>query len=209
MSFPLMKKIVLTGIVISVLLLTSGCTSSLMTQSVTGSTVVPAAKAEYAQIVFMRPSSFGGAIQSSVFDLKQENNQLADDVFVGIVSANTKVLYESPPGNHLFMVVGENADFLQANLAPGKTYYALVAPRMGWWKARFSLHPIHREELNSDDFQDWFESTDWYENTEAAYQWAEENRKSVEDKKAAYLEKWKNKSKAEKDKLTLEEGDSQ
>ncbi|MGR9045419.1 MAG: hypothetical protein ACU83N_08990 [Gammaproteobacteria bacterium] len=204
-----MKKIVLPGILISVLLLSSGCTSSLMTKSASNSSAIPAAKAEYAQIVFMRPSSFGGAIQSSVFDVSQDGAHPAEDVLVGIVSANMKVLYETEPGDHLFMVVGENVDFMQAHLAPGRTYYAVVAPRMGWWKARFSLHPVRRSELVSDDFKDWFESTDWYENTSDSHRWAQENRKSIEDKKAAYLEKWENKSKAEKDKLTLEEWDGQ
>ena len=35
----------------------------------------------------------------------------------------------------MFSVVGEAADFLEADLAAGKTYYIQVAPRMGAWKA--------------------------------------------------------------------------
>jgi hypothetical protein len=157
----------------------------------------------------MRPSSFGGAVQSSVFDLKQRENHLADDVFVGIVSADTKVQYEAAPGFHLFMVIGENADFMQANLTAGKTYYALVTPRIGWWKARFSLKPLHATDLNSEDFKDWFESTDWYENTDASRQWAKDNWESIQDKKSEYLEKWRNKSEADKVELTLERADGQ
>ncbi|MGR9115950.1 MAG: hypothetical protein ACU85E_09305 [Gammaproteobacteria bacterium] len=202
-----MKRFILIGIVIPVLLLAGGCTSSLMKKSVSDNEVIPAGNPEHAQIIFMRPSSFGGAIQSSVFDLKQEGSQLSDDVFVGIVSANTKVLYDAEPGYHLFMVVGENADFMPAHLQAGKTYYALVTPRMGWWKARFSLKPIHQETLVSDDFHDWFESTDWYENTGESQQWAKKNWQSIQDKKQGYLEKWEQKPKSEKDKLTLKEDD--
>ncbi|MDD1622294.1 MAG: hypothetical protein LUQ11_12520 [Methylococcaceae bacterium] len=204
-----MKRFMLTSVFIPCLLLLSGCTSSLMQKSALNNLTIPTAKSESAQIVFMRPSSFGGAIQSSVFDLKQNENKLADDIFIGIVSANTKVLYQAEPGFHLFMVIGENADFMQAHLQAGKTYYALVTPRMGWWKARFSLKPLHRSDLLSGDFKDWFESTDWYENTNASRQWSVDNWESVQDKKQEYLGKWGNKSESEKDELTLKESDGQ
>jgi hypothetical protein len=63
----------------------------------------------------MRPSSLGGAVQSSVFELRPDG-----DKFVGIVSSKTKIAYSTGPGQHLFMVIAENADFMRANLAPGK-----------------------------------------------------------------------------------------
>lgn len=204
-----MKRVIFFWIVIPSLLLLSGCTSSLMQKSSIDSTVIPAAKADQAQIVFMRPSAFGGAIQSSIFDLKHDKNQLTDDKFVGIASATTKVGYETAPGFHMFMVIGESADFMQANLVAGKTYYALVTPRMGWWKARFSLKPLHLNDLKSEGFKDWFKSTDWYENTTASRQWAVDNQESIQDKKIEYLDKWKSKSESEKDDLTLKESDSQ
>lgn len=204
-----MKRFILAGFVIPILSLTVGCTSSLMKKSESDNTAITVGRPGYAQIVFMRPSSFGGAIQSSVFDLKQDRNQLSDDNFVGIVSATTKIQYEAEPGYHLFMVIGENADFMPAYLNAGKTYYALVTPRIGWWKARFSLKPIHHDQLSSDDFHDWFESTDWYENTSLSHQWASENRESIQDKKRDYLEKWEQKTPLEKDELTLHESDGQ
>ena len=203
-----MRRLVFIGFVLNCLFTLNGCTSSLMQRSSLDNTAIPAVKADQAQIVFMRPSSFGGAIQSSVFDLKQDNSPLTKNEFVGIVSATTKVRYETEPGFHLFMVVGENADFMQANLSAGKTYYALVTPRIGWWKARFSIKPLHLKDLQSDDFEDWFESTDWYENTSASRQWAVDNRSSIQSKKTEYLEKWNQKSDSEKQQLTLQESDS-
>lgn len=77
-------------------------------------------------IVFMRPSSIGYAIQSSVFEVKGDDVHLA-----GIVAAKKKVAYQVEPGKHLFMVVGESADFMSAELEKDKTYYALVTPRVG------------------------------------------------------------------------------
>ncbi len=201
------KRMSLVFLLIGSFLL-NGCTSSLMQKAALDNESIQAAKPDQAQIVFMRPSSFGGAIQSSVFDLKHEQNQLTEDHFVGIVSATTKVLYETEPGFHLFMVISENADFMQANLSAGKTYYALVTPRIGWWKARFSLKPLHKNDLASDDFQDWFDSTEWYQNTDASHQWAIDNWSSIQGKKTEYLPEWNQKSAAEKDELTLKTSDS-
>jgi hypothetical protein len=179
----------------------AGCASSAMRPLEPGR--IPSAPAPGGSvIVFMRPSFVGGAIQSSVFDIRPDG-----DKFVGIVSSKTKVAYPTEPGQHLFMVIGENADFMRANLAPGKMYYALVTPRMGWWKARFSLRPVHRDEIGSEDFNGWDEATQFVENTEASRQWAQENWASIQDKKADYMRKWDQKSEADKSELTLQAHD--
>src|SRR3954466_9873239 len=83
-----------------------------------------------ATIVFMRSSFMGSAISASVFDVSQGSSK-----FIGIVQNGTKVAYSVPPGEHVFMVASESADFMKATLLPGKTYYALVTPRVGAWKA--------------------------------------------------------------------------
>ncbi len=98
----------------------------------------------------MRPSAFGGAVQSSVFDVAT-----AENVLVGIISSMAKVAYKTAPGELIFMVVGESADFMGAEVEAGKKYYALVTPRVGVWKARFSLKPMHKDELQSEEFMDW------------------------------------------------------
>jgi hypothetical protein len=165
---------------------------------------VPEAQAPYvlaaseSQIVFMRPSFLGGAVQSSVFDVTGNKDEL-----IGIVSAGTKVRYVTQPGEHLFMVIGESADFMRAYVDPGKTYYALVTPRMGFWKARFSLKPVRRDELDGETFKGWDKSTSFVENTEQSRQWARENRHSISTKKAEYLQKWAAKSPADKAEVTL------
>ncbi len=56
------------------------------------------------------------------------------------------------------MVVSEAADFAKADVEAGKTYYVLVTPRMGWWKARFSLRPLMREQLDGKDFAEGSEA---------------------------------------------------
>lgn len=103
--------------------------------------------------------------------------------------------YQAEPGVHRFMVIAENADFVDATLEAGKTYYILVSPRMGAWKARFSLLPIHpdaKAEYNtqSADFKKWMASTSVVEATESNTAWYEKNKASIEAKKADYLRKW-------------------
>lgn len=178
----------------------AGCASTHMLKSERASYTPTDNKA---LIIFMRPSSFGGAIQSSVFDLLP-----GDDKLIGIVSTKTKVAYDAEPGEHLFMVIAENADFMRAYLEPGKTYYALVSPRIGVWKARFSLLPIHNDSkakysLLSADFTDWDTSTQFVELTPSAQQWANENRANIQEKKTDYLQKWDTKPEPKKEELTL------
>jgi hypothetical protein len=103
----------------------------------------------------------------------------------------------------MFMVVGENADFMKADLLPDKTYYALVRPRMGWWKARFSLSPIRQSQLDSEEFIKWNGDCDLMNNTEESYQWAKENEASLISKREKYLPAWKAKSESARLEATL------
>jgi hypothetical protein len=155
-----------------------------------------------ALVIFMRPSSFGYAIQSVVYDASAPENEL-----IGIVSATTRVAYSSPPGERLFMVVSEAADFLKADLEAGKTYYALVTPRMGAWRARFSLRPVRQKELDSSTFKGWWKGTRIMENTDASRQWAVDNKPSVDGKRADYLLKFNAKSPEELEEVTLHRDD--
>jgi hypothetical protein len=135
-------------------------------------------------IVFMRPSGAAFGIQSAVFEAP--DGQPAR--LVGIVAAKKKVAFRTTPGDHMFMVIGESADFMQARLEPGKVYYALVTPRMGVWKARFSLAPVHA--TNRFDIADWQAGTEWVEMDQSSGQWAAENAADVEQKRAKYLPEW-------------------
>jgi len=138
-----------------------------------------------ATIVFLRPSGLGYAIASSVFELRGD-----DEVFVGHVPAKRKLVHHVDPGPKRFMVVSEAADFMQAELVAGRTYYALVTPRMGVWRARFSLRPITQAELDGEEFRQWLEECVWVQTTDEARDWARRNVGSVREKKIEYLRKW-------------------
>lgn len=197
-----MKHLLKMGGVLLALALLSGCVSTSEYMAAAAGPE-PQATADEALVVFMRPSNYGGGIQSSVYEVEGNGNR-----FIGIVSANTKIGHLVAPGDHLFMVIGENADFVNATVEAGKTYYVLVSPRMGVWKARFSLLPIHNDSaakysLHSADFLEWQRGTRWVETTAAAESWYQEHKADIAAKQADYMLKWNEASAEQKAELTV------
>jgi hypothetical protein len=141
---------------------------------------------EKALIYFIRPQQLGFLIQAAVYDGEE---------FIGFVPFDQKLPYLASPGEHRFMVVSEAADFMDANLITGKTYYVQVLPRMGAWRARFSLGPVTKAELETEKVKTWIEKAQLIENKPEAFTWAKENNPSVLKKKEEYLKKWLEKSK--------------
>lgn len=187
---------------VSFSLLISGCAGTVKNMGEVPAERIAAAPAEgKAMVVFMRPSTLGFAIQSSVFEVKDGSSML-----VGIVAALAKVSYQVDAGKHQFMVIGESADFMNAELLPNKTYYALVTPRMGVWKARFSLKPVHQQDLNTAEFKKWVDSFKWVEKTSASDSWARENVSSIQSKHTEYFAKWMSKPEAERPILFPDDG---
>ncbi len=184
------------------LLLLSGCAGSLKhMQLVEPDAVQDSPSPGKSMVVFMRPSSFGFAIQSSVFDVTN-----GDPDLIGLVPSKNKVAHELEPGKHLFMAIGESADFMHADLAPDKTYYALVTPRMGAWKARFSLEPIKADRLGGEQHEDWLNECKWIEKMDSAEEWAQINMISIQAKQKKYYPAWLKKPEADQPRLDPEDG---
>lgn len=187
-------------IALATVLLLAGCASNPMQVSTT--TVGPPAAAK-SQVVFMRDTFVGSAISASLYDVTAE-----EPVFIGIINNGTKVVYEATPGKHRYMVVSEAADFMEADLAAGKTYYSMVTPRMGMWKARFSLWPVKKSasaEISntSQDFINSQKNTKVANTTDKAKAWSQSNKSSVIEKQKEYLAVWQQKSQADLAKRTL------
>jgi len=79
---------------------------------------------------------------------------------------------------------------MSADLEAEKTYFALVTPRMGVWKARFSLRPVTAEELSGLQFNEWDTECRFIENTPASHAWAKQHWPDIQAKKVDYLQKW-------------------
>ena len=163
----------------------------------------PQLEAGKAMLVIMRPSYVGGAIAASVYDISGEQTQL-----IGVLGPKDKIAYQVEPGQHRFMVVAENADFMEATLDAGKTYYAVLRARPGVWKARFSLLPIHatstdQYNLQDPEFQKWNTATEWVERTGRTDAWFADNHASIEEKRSDYLVKWERMAPNDKAELVL------
>ncbi len=186
--------------VIAVVILAAGlfgCATPRMNLSVPIDTDI-ALEDDKALVYFIRPNSLGFKIHAAVYD---------NDNFIGFVPYNQKLPYAAEPGEHLFMVVSEAADFMKANLLPGKTYYVQVVPRMGAWRARFSLAPVTKDQLGTDKVRKWIEENRLIKNNDSAYQWASDNHDSVLKKKMVYLKKWQSKDEDQRPILKANDGE--
>ena len=195
------RKTLLLTLLVALLLtpLMTGCSHHM--QAVPQDRIFTAPEAGKSVVIFMRPGSFAGAIGSSVFEVSGEEPSL-----VGLVAAKKKVAYQVEPGEHLFMVVGESADFMSAQLEPNKTYYAFVEPRLGAWKARFSLRPIHADEVKTSRFRSWVNSCRWVEKAPSADNWAQANMRDIKAKKRNYYKRWMDKDVSNRPRLLPQDG---
>lgn len=148
--------------------------------------------ADSTRVVFMRQTFLGSAIASTVYDITDEQIK-----FIGVMNNDTRISYEVAPGKHHFMVIGESADFMSADMVAGKTYYTIVSPRMGVWKARFSFRPVRREGVGKGDFthgsaafEKWRSTTTLVENNDATMNWYKANEASVLEKYNKYWPAW-------------------
>ena len=185
----------------------TGCASNPMLKM--PNQTVTKVEADKSQVVFMRSSFVGSAINGSLYDITS-----GEPVFIGIIANGTKIAYDTTPGKHTFMVVSEAADFMVADLDAGKTYYSLVTPRMGFWKARFSLWPIKKDEsaefsLNSKDFKEWYTGTDLVQNSDKSLAWFEKHKSSVVEKYGEYWPVWQQKEANDVAARTLNKHDGQ
>lgn len=149
---------------------------------------------ETTEIVFLRSSMVGKFIKSTIYEVNGNETK-----FIGIMGNKKKITHQTTPGKHTYMVVSEAADFMEAELSAGKTYYSIVTPRMGAWKARFSLWPIRNDgtskyHIDSKDFKKWMKKAKDYTPGEKDFAWYEKHQDSVEKKKLKYWSVWQEKN---------------
>jgi hypothetical protein len=108
-----------------------------------------------ATVVFLRPSNFGYATTPTILD--QQGG------FVGQSVASSQFAATVPAGKHMFVVWAENTGALQADLAPGKTYYVHVSLKMGALSARAHLLALKPASSDWGKLDDWLGTTTRYE----------------------------------------------
>lgn len=179
-------------------LATSGCATGRYTIPARpeSAAIVP----DQATLIVMRPSTMAYAIAASVFDITDGALEP-----IAVLGPKEMVAYRCPPGQRRFMVQSESSDFMEGELKAGRVYYAAVTPRMGAWKARFSIHPFKQQpaekefDVNGQYLRDWLRACSLVQKDAARVDtWAAQNRDSIVDRQEAYWGKWQAKPEAEK-----------
>lgn len=172
----------------------SGCASVMRDAP---SQTVSNPSAEKAKIVFMRSSMVAAAIGCELFEVVE--GQLR---FIGQLPTGNKVAYETTPGKKVFMAYGTAADFMLADLAPGKTYYSIVRPN--WGTGGFAPTPIRSSDFNAKETQEWVSGTKLIEtDPKAAEAWLAENKQRLQGIYADYWNRFERKNAQEKFERTL------
>lgn len=111
-----------------------GATSDFMKPAQSSSIQRPAAGK--ALVWIARPSRVGS---SMTFTLMDERGR-----FLGEALPGTRFAVLMDPGEHMLIVWSEGQQAMKATLAPGKTYYVHVTPKIGMWKAGAAIYPVKR-----------------------------------------------------------------
>jgi hypothetical protein len=107
---------------------------------------IPASR-DKATIVFLRPSSYGGRVKTTILDTRGR--------FLGEDWGSTYFAVQVEPGEHVFLAWAENTAALRARLAAGKTYYIEVAPKMGALSARMHLLALTPRSASWSKVPEW------------------------------------------------------
>jgi hypothetical protein len=202
-----MIRVTLAAVAAASILLLSGCGASLMRDA--SSQQISQAGADKATVVFMRSSMVAAAIGCELFEVV--DGQLR---FIGQLPTGNKVAYQTTPGRKVFMAYGTAADFMLADLSPGKTYYSIVRPN--WGTGGFAPTPIRERSigtepaLKSAEAQDWLSGTKLIEpNQKEAEAWFAENKQRLQAIYADYWNRFERKNDREKAERTLLPQDGQ
>jgi len=144
------------------------------------------------KLVFMRVSKQSSGIDAMLFDVTDAGGPR----FIGTVGAAAKLSYPLNPGLYTFMVVGETAEFMQANIAGGKTYYALVIPKAG--AKRYAIEPVRQNEIGGKEFATWDRGTKPMSGGAGTY-----NAADAAEKRSRHWSEWVRKAESERAELTI------
>lgn len=85
---------------------------------------------------FIRPSGTGYAAKATIWD---------SDKLVGVSFGKQGFQYQCDPGKHLFVAWSEYKSPVEADLLPNRIYYIVLRIKMGWWRGRIHMVPVHKQ----------------------------------------------------------------
>ena len=186
-------KTVLAVAATAACLLVSGCGTSVMRDAPNQQITQP--DSGKVKVVFMRSSMVAAAIGCDLFEVVNGELKL-----IGQLPTGNKIVYETTPGKKVFMAYGTAADYMLAELAPGKTYYSVVRPN--WGTGGFAPTPIR--DPKGSEAQGWITGTKALElDPKAAETWLSENKPKLQGIHAEYWSRFERKNADEKAERTL------
>lgn len=198
-----MKKILAFILTAGLTLLLVGCASSVMTKAPSPDLKPP--PAGMAEIVFMRDSFVAGAIGCDLLEVDKSGKLK----FIGVVANGTKIAYLTPPGHKVFMAYGTAADFMEANVVAGKTYFVILRPN--WGTGGFAPTPIRQRNdkwsMQSPDFSKWLSDTDLVVTNETAPAYFKQNKADLEKIYTKYWTRFQQKTPIQRRERTLDPQD--
>lgn len=120
-------------------LLLAGCVDFVNEDMQDASSSLPLKEHE-ARVVVFRPSTFGGNTQFPIYEFTGNDADL-----MGFSESGCYFEDRVTAGKHLFLTWGEGEAFIDADLAPGKTYYIRCFAKMGLLAPRPRFAPVRRD----------------------------------------------------------------
>jgi hypothetical protein len=149
-------------------------------------------KPDRAVVTLMFPRATSDLLSVSVYDVTEPQTK-----FIGILENGSKIAYPVPAGKYTFMIVANSTDFLEAQVAGGKTYYAVVEqvqPHAAGFLFRYAFRAVRAAEIDSADFRAVNRDTPFRAKTERADAWYGTSESSVRNRREAYLPAWRAKT---------------
>lgn len=147
------------------LLLSVGCTSTSYMRDARRS---PPPGPNESKVVVYRTAVLGGVDNFPIFEYLDDDSKL-----LGFTETGCYFEYRCPPGRHFFLTWGEGNAFIDADLAPGRTYYIQAWSKFGLLSSRPGFAPV---------------APDSADMRELAKQWPELRCRELDPAKAASYE---------------------
>lgn len=184
---------------LSSILLLVGCSSPRQHMSeITASKFVSKPSQGKSLVIFARADSWGlgGQMQGGVFD---------GEKYIGSIPEAVHFSYETEPGEHMFMLIAERASLMKANLAPNKTYHAIIEARSGGWRAAYVFVPVNDDKTEAK-FKEILANSKPVATNNEGKQWAQKSKNSIASKRAHALSNWERMPDSKKAILKIESG---
>ena len=131
--------------------------------------------------------TYGGAPSVSLHDVGSRERKM-----VGILGPGQKLAYRVLPGRHEFMLASRmSTDFMEANVAGGKTYYVVLQQQQGLtYDQRYGFRPVRPEDFENGLFRRWDTNLSFVERPEAWQRWSEGNSQSIDSRLREHRPAW-------------------